>query len=118
MERFSNESYAGRGEPYSRMDHGEVSPYADDGTLITPLITDAFAAPKGSGDKFVQAYCFRLCTTQNKSNMVPWPKPTNCKKPVRFRSGRPQTISLNTHASTFQTTGATGRCCSSTRQCR
>ena len=100
------------------MDHGEVSPYADDGTLITPLITDAFAAPKGSGDKFVQAYCFRLCTTQNKSNMVPWPKPTNCKKPIRFRSGRPQTISLNTHASTFQTTGATGRCCSSTRQCR
>eukprot|EP01047_Picozoa_sp_COSAG01_P125361 COSAG01_NODE_54402_length_332_cov_0.802575_1_plen_105_part_10 len=23
----------------------------------------------------VQAYNFRLCTTQNKSNMVPWPRP-------------------------------------------
>ncbi len=62
----SNESYAGRGEPYSRMDYGKFSPYTQDGTLITPLITDEFAAPKGSADKFVQAYNFRLCTTQNK----------------------------------------------------
>lgn len=62
----SNESYAGRGEPYSRMDYGEFSPYAEDGTLITPLNTDEFAAPKGSGDAFVQGYNFRLCTTQNK----------------------------------------------------
>lgn len=59
------------------MDHGEFSPYAQDGTLITDggLITDEFAAPKGSGDTMVQGYNFRLCTTQDKSNMVPWPKP-------------------------------------------
>ena len=66
----SNESYAGRAEPYSRMDHGEVSPYANDGTLITPLTTGEFAAPLGSGDKLVQAYNFRLCTTENRSNQV------------------------------------------------
>ena len=59
------------------MDHGEVSPYADDGTLITPLTTGEFAAPLGSGDKLVQAYNFRLCTTENRSNKVPWPKPAN-----------------------------------------
>ena len=44
--------------------------YAFDGTLITPLTTGEFAAQLGSGDKLVQAYNFRLCTTENRSNQV------------------------------------------------
>jgi hypothetical protein len=31
--------------------------------------------PDGSGDKCVQAYCFRLCTTDVPDNRRPWPKP-------------------------------------------
>lgn len=31
-----------------------VSPYSEDGTLITPLTTGEFAAPRGSDDKLVQ----------------------------------------------------------------
>lgn len=36
------------------MDYGMVSPYSEDGTLITPLTTGEFAAPRGSDDKLVQ----------------------------------------------------------------
>jgi hypothetical protein len=32
-------------------------------------------APDGSGDTCVQAYCFRLCTTDVPENRRPWPKP-------------------------------------------
>jgi predicted dehydrogenase len=33
--------------------------------------------PDGSGDKSVQAYCFRLCTTDVPENRRPWPKPAD-----------------------------------------
>ena len=32
-------------------------------------------APNGSGDKKVQAYCFRLCLSDHTSNKIPFPKP-------------------------------------------
>jgi hypothetical protein len=33
--------------------------------------------PEGSGDKLVQAYCYRLCTTDVPENRRPWPKPAD-----------------------------------------
>lgn len=33
--------------------------------------------PSGSGDRLVQAYCFRLCTTDAAANRRPWPKPAD-----------------------------------------
>jgi hypothetical protein len=92
-----NESYAGRREPYSRMDWEEVSPYIvntssqsikpPQAKLLYPLVTDEFAAPVGSGDDKVQDYNFRLCVTKNKSNAVPFPKPRSynrwCSLPRR-----------------------------------
>jgi hypothetical protein len=71
-----NESFAGRREPYSRMDWAAVSPFLPDGTLLFPMVTDALAAPLGSGDDKVQAYNFRLCVTRNESNRVPFPRPS------------------------------------------
>ena len=79
-----NESYAGRGEPYSRMDWAPISPFAADGTLHGPLVTlplsaqnAAFSAPLGTGDDKVQGYNFRLCVTRNSTNQVPFPKPSS-----------------------------------------
>jgi hypothetical protein len=34
-------------------------------------------AETGSGDKVVQAYCYRLCTTDVPKNRRPWPKPAD-----------------------------------------
>jgi hypothetical protein len=34
-------------------------------------------APDGSGDRLVQAYCFRLCTTDVVGNRRPWQKPAD-----------------------------------------
>ena len=33
--------------------------------------------PDGTGDKCVQAYCYRLCTTDVPENRRPWPKPAD-----------------------------------------
>jgi predicted dehydrogenase len=33
--------------------------------------------PDGTGDQCVQAYCYRLCTTDVAANRRPWPKPAN-----------------------------------------
>jgi len=51
-----------------------VSPYDAQGKLL-PLVYGGDPGKPGEGDKKVQAYNFRLCMTQNKDNMVPWPKP-------------------------------------------
>jgi hypothetical protein len=77
-----NESYAGRRDPYSKMDWHPVSPYeldavAGEATLLYPLVTEEYAAPLGSADDKVQGYNFRLCVTKNSTNMVPFPKPLN-----------------------------------------
>lgn len=73
------ESYAGRREPYSAMDYFPVSPYLNNNTgeLYPFLVTDAYAAPFGSGDDKVQGYNFRLCVTKNVSNKVPFTQPAN-----------------------------------------
>jgi len=37
----------------------------------------------GTGDKRIQAYCFRLCATDVPENRIPWPKPGNYN-PMRY----------------------------------
>ena len=52
----------------------QVDPYGADGSLL-PLVYGGDPGEPGEGDKKVQAYNFRLCMTQDKDNMVPFPKP-------------------------------------------
>ncbi len=71
-----HESIAGvRGK--QRPDHHfnvPVSPWAAPGKLL-PEVQDLPRGPLGSGDKYVQAYGFRMCLTDVKGNMLPFPKP-------------------------------------------
>lgn len=71
-----NESLAGR-VSYSSGNqvHEHTNPFYDNGTLL-PLFIQGNTGPVGSGDKQVQAYNFRLCVTQNTSNMAPFPVPS------------------------------------------
>jgi hypothetical protein len=48
----------------------------NDGRLL-PCIQSPPLEPAGSGDRKLQAYNFRLCMTDRKENMVPWPQPPN-----------------------------------------
>ena len=69
------ESWAGRREPFqSGFDWPTIDPLDADGNIL-PLLTTRLSAPLGSSDEKVQGYNYRLCLTQNKSNMVPFPAP-------------------------------------------
>jgi hypothetical protein len=74
------ESFAGRREPYSAMDWAAVNPYVNSttnsGGVLSPLITDAYAQPFGSGDGDVMDFNFRLCVTKSASNGLPFPAPS------------------------------------------
>ena len=56
-----------------------ISPFVDPddpGSGLLPLITNAEPVrPDGSGDDRVQAYCFRMCLTDDAENRVAFPKP-------------------------------------------
>ncbi len=39
--------------------------------------------PNGTGDNKIQAYCYRVCMSNNSQNLVPFPKPTNYD-PTRY----------------------------------
>jgi hypothetical protein len=55
-----------------------VDPYVKPGDAISGLlwgIQTKSLPPDGSGDRVVQAYCYRLCTTDEASNRRAWPKP-------------------------------------------
>nr|WP_309687846.1 FAD-dependent oxidoreductase [Armatimonas sp.] len=54
-----------------------VSPYVSEGDPKSGLLPgiQSHTLPAGSGDKSVQAYCFRLCLTKTPANKVPYPKP-------------------------------------------
>ncbi len=55
-----------------------VDPFASPGDAasgLLPGIQTTHLSPTGSGDSTVQAYCFRLCTTDVSENRRPWPKP-------------------------------------------
>jgi len=70
------ESIAGvRGR--QRPDHHfnvRVSPYVPDGSLL-PEVQKGPRGPLGQGDKYVQAYGFRMCLTNVQGNILPFPKP-------------------------------------------
>eukprot|EP01052_Picozoa_sp_SAG31_P011471 SAG31_NODE_650_length_13187_cov_3.011843_5_plen_537_part_00 len=55
-----------------------VNPFVSGGETPGPLLPGVKGltlAPPGSGDKKIMAYNFRVCLTNNASNMVPLPKP-------------------------------------------
>lgn len=57
-----------------------VDPYVIPGDPSSGLlwgINEGGVAPTGSGDKQVQAYCFRICLTDNPDNMIPITRPGN-----------------------------------------
>jgi len=56
----------------------KVSPYVipgDPKSGVLPRISPAPTGEYGSGDKRVQAYCYRYCVTDHEANRIPFPKP-------------------------------------------
>ncbi len=55
-----------------------ISPYVIPGDPNSGLVFGVQAGPpgiRGEGDKRVQAYCFRMCLTNDPANRIPFPKP-------------------------------------------
>jgi hypothetical protein len=55
-----------------------ISPYVvpgDPTSGVLPRISTAAPGERGGGDKRVQAYCFRMCLTDDPSNRIPFAKP-------------------------------------------
>ncbi len=55
-----------------------ISPYVvpgDPKSGVLPRISTAPPGEYGSGDKKVQAYCYRYCVTDHPENRIPFPKP-------------------------------------------
>jgi hypothetical protein len=55
-----------------------ISPYktpGDPNSGVLPRISTEPPGVKGEGDKRVQAYCFRMCLTNDPSNRIPFAKP-------------------------------------------
>jgi len=58
----------------------KVDPYVipgDPKSGVLPRINPKHPGEKYSGDKKVQAYCFRMCLTDHPENRIPFPKPKN-----------------------------------------
>jgi hypothetical protein len=56
----------------------KISPYVvpgDPSSGVLPRISTEHPGNRGEGDHRVQAYCFRMCLTDNPENRVPFPKP-------------------------------------------
>lgn len=55
-----------------------ISPYKianDSLSGLLPEISSEPIAPNGSGDRKIQAYCFRMCLSNHPDNRLPFPKP-------------------------------------------
>ncbi len=55
-----------------------ISPYKianDPKSGLLPRVSKEDPGKKGEGDNRIQAYCFRMCLTDNPENRVPFPKP-------------------------------------------
>lgn len=55
-----------------------ISPYvkpADPASGLLPMIDPTGPGEEGSGDRRVQAYCFRMCLTDHPENRIPFHKP-------------------------------------------
>lgn len=59
----------------------DISPYVKPGDPTSGLLPNVRPGdppgPDGAADNRPQAYNFRMCNTDDPSNRVPWPKPTN-----------------------------------------
>lgn len=67
-----------RGETTHAQFTVQVDPYVipgDPGSGVIPTIRDEPLGIPGEGDSSIQAYCFRMCLTQNTDNRIPFPKP-------------------------------------------
>lgn len=56
----------------------DISPYkiiGDPTSGLLPLVSAENPGVKGDGDKKLQAYCFRMCLSNNPDNRVPFPRP-------------------------------------------
>lgn len=56
----------------------KISPYVvpgDPASGVLPRISTNHPGQYGEGDQKIQAYCFRVCLTDNPDNRVPFPKP-------------------------------------------
>jgi hypothetical protein len=63
-----------------------VSPYkipGDPKSGLLPEISAEEPGEKGSGDKKLQAYCFRMCLSNHPDNRIPFPKPAGYD-PARY----------------------------------
>lgn len=57
---------------------GRIDPYVvpgDRSSGLLPGIDAAGPGVEGGADERVQAYCYRICATDDPKNRVPWPKP-------------------------------------------
>ena len=57
-----------------------VDPYVIAGNPtsgLLPHIEPKPPGPEGTADRRIQAYCFRICTTDVPANRIPWPKPAD-----------------------------------------
>ena len=66
-----------------------IDPYVKPGDPKSGLLPGIHAGPpgtEGGADKLVQAYCYRLCMTDDPRNMVPWSKPEGYD-PLRYELG-------------------------------
>ncbi len=64
----------------------KVSPYkieGDPNSGLLPEISEEPVAEKGSGDKKLQAYCFRMCLSNHPDNRIPFAKPAGYD-PARY----------------------------------
>ncbi len=56
----------------------DVDPYVvpgDPTSGLLPGIEPGPLAPDGTGDEKLQAFCYRICATDDPDNRLPWPKP-------------------------------------------
>lgn len=67
-------------------DNKRIDPYivpGDPSSGVLPHISPNPPGDRHSGDKRVQAYCFRMCLTNDPANRIPFPKPANYD-PARY----------------------------------
>lgn len=85
--REANDVYGEQwnGVQYGVFHHGhyfktDISPYKtpeDPASGLLPCISGDSIGKNGTGDSKIQAYCFRMCLTDNTDNRKPFPKPAD-----------------------------------------